>query len=295
MLHFISTPLLTVLLAAGVAAVAVPAFAENVEASGGRRDIVLGVAPAQAPDKQKPDKPPRGKQGRGEQDPSQQSQASSAASRTQPPAEPSGPPSKRAGRILNINFGMAPRDVRPNGVIGGPHDIWTLVDVGETEKSSLPMADGSPTDISLELSPNDGEWGIPGAFDVYHAYLYHNARNVDLVLTVRNLPAGRYDVFVFAHGAAAEQNAAIEVESAGKRSTGKSTANDGSMRFLSREHEEGVQYVRYSITVKKGKPVVITSKRDGSDLSMFNAVQFERTGSTTKTKKKARRRDTSTS
>jgi hypothetical protein len=288
--HYFQTPLLTVLLVAGVAATAAPAFAENIEASGGRRDVVLGAAPARDRGNQAPDK-----QGRGEQAPSQQSQASSPDSRTQPPAEPSGPLSKRANRILNINFGMAARDVRPNGAIGGPHDIWTLVDVGETEKSSLPMADGSPTEVSLELSPNDGEWGIPGAFDVYHAYLYHNARNVDLVLTVRNLPAGRYDVFVFAHGAASEQNAAIEIESAGKRSSGKSTINDGSMRFLSREHQEGVQYVRYSITVKKEKPVVITSKRDGSDLSMFNAVQFERTGKTTKKKKKARRRDASSS
>ena len=203
------------------------------------------------------------------------------------PPQPSGPPSKDAAQILNINFGMAPRDVRPNGAIGGRHDVWTLVDVGETTKTNLPMADGTPTKVSLELSVTDGEWGIPGAFDVYHAYLYHNARNVDLALTLRNLSPGRYDVYVFAHGAAPDQNAAIEITSAGKTSSGKATSKDGAMTFLSREHEEGVQYVHYAINVKKGKPVTITSRRDGSDLAMFNAVQLQQT---TAAKQKPRRK-----
>jgi hypothetical protein len=213
-------------------------------------------------------------------------QAASPSKADAAPPTPSGPPSKDAAQILNINFGMAPRDVRPNGAIGGRHDVWTLVDVGETTKTNLPMADGTPTKVSLELSATDGEWGIPGAFDVYHAYLYHNARNVDLALTLRDLPPGRYDVYVFAHGAAPDQNAAIEITSAGKTSSGKSTSKDGSMTFLSREHEEGVQYVHYAINVKTGKPVTITSRRDGSDLAMLNAVQLQKT---TAAKQKPRR------
>ena len=228
--------------------------AEDLRAAGGRRDVVLGDQPQEPP----------------------------------APATPSGPPSADAAQILNINFGMPPRDVRPNGAIGGPHDVWTLVDVGETSKTSLPMADGTPTDVSLKFSQTDGEWGIPGAFDTYHAYLYHNARNVDLTLTLQNLPAGRYDVYVFAHGAAPEQNAAIEVDSGGKHATAKATIKDGSMSFLSREHHEGVQYVRYTVKVKKSQPLVITSRRDGSDLAMFNAVQLHRLPATQKSRRKRR-------
>lgn len=239
-------------------AVAKPA---NTEAGGGSRDAVVRSNTPQS-----------------EEDP----QAASPDDAQGPPPTPSGPPSKDAARILNINFGMAPRDVRPHGAVGGPHDVWTLVDVGETTKTDLPMADGSPTKVSLELSATDGEWGIPGAFDVYHAYLYHNSRDVDLTLTLRNLPPGRYDAYVFAHGAAPEQNAAIDITSGGKTSSGKATIKDGSMAFLSHEYEEGVQYVRYAIKVKKGKTVTITSRRDGSDLAMFNAVQLLQTQSTRK-------------
>ena len=243
----------------------------NIESLGGSRDAVLRSGlPEQTQETQ--DEVP---------------QAASPSKVDAAPPMPSGPPSKDAAQILNINFGMAPRDVRPNGAIGGRHDVWTLVDVGETTKTNLPMADGTPTKVSLELSATDGEWGIPGAFDVYHAYLYHNARNVDLALTLRDLPPGRYDVYVFAHGAAPEQNAAIEITSAGKTSSGKATSKDQSMTFLSREHEEGVQYVHYAINVKKGKPVTITSRRDGSDLAMFNAVQLQQT---TAAKQKPRRK-----
>lgn len=190
--------------------------------------------------------------------------------------KPKAKPSKHADRILNLNFGMAPVDSPPRGVIGGPGDVWTLVDVRETDKLALPMADGTPTDIVLKLSENDGEWGIPGPVDVYHAYLYHNCRCVDLSVKLSYLPAGIYEAYVFAHGDAPDQNAAIEIQSGGTTYTGQKTLNDGTHRYRDRAYEEGNQYVKYTIEVKNGSPVVITSKRDGSTLSMFNAIQLKR-------------------
>ncbi|QDU73991.1 hypothetical protein Pan97_09910 [Bremerella volcania] len=190
--------------------------------------------------------------------------------------KPKAKPSKHADRILNINFAMAPVDSQPRGVIGGPGDVWTLIDVRETTKSGLPMASGTPTDVVLQLSENDGEWGIPGSFDVYHAYLYHNCRCVDLSVTLTYLPEGIYEAYVFAHGDAPDQNAMIEIESGGITYTGQKTLNDGSHRYRSRDYEAGNQYVKYTIEVKPDSPVVITSKRDGSSLSMFNAIQLKR-------------------
>ena len=137
------------------------------------------------------------------------------------------------------------------------------------------MASGKATDIVLQLSENDGEWGIPGPVDVYHAYVYHNCRCVDLSVTLSYLPEGIYEVYVFAHGDAPEQNAMIEIESGGTKYTGRKTLNDGSHHYRSRDFEEGNQYVKYTIEVKNGSPVVITSKWDGSTLSMFNAIQLK--------------------
>ncbi|MCP4858524.1 MAG: hypothetical protein GY903_28950 [Fuerstiella sp.] len=184
--------------------------------------------------------------------------------------------SKYADRLLNINFGREPRSSEYNGVIGANCDVWTLIDVGEQHKVGLPFADGTGPDVEVKFSRNDGEWGIADHFGVCHAYLYHNCRCVDLSVTLNYLPHGTYDVYVCAHGDAPDQNAAIEILSGDHLFAGKSTLNDGSWAFRSQELTEGNQYVKYTIDVEAGSPVVITSKRDGSNLSMFNAIQLKR-------------------
>lgn len=189
---------------------------------------------------------------------------------------PQGKPSKQANRLLNINFGRHPGNMIFDGVVGGPYDHWTLVDVGERHKDAMKRADGTESQVTMELSENDGEWGIAGHAGVYHAYLYHNCRCVDLTAKFNHLAAGLYEVYVFAHGDAPEQNAEIIIESAGTTYSGRKTVNDGTHRYKSHDLEENVQYVKYTVQVESGKPVTITSKRDGSTLSMFNAIQFKR-------------------
>ena len=187
--------------------------------------------------------------------------------------------SKNADRILNLNFGLEPREPHGRGinsVIGAGRDVWTLVDVREQRKTGLVFADGTGSDVEMQLSENDGEWGIAGHYGVTHAYLYHNCRCTDLSVTLKYLPQGTYDVYVYAHGDAPDQNAAIEIQSAGHLYAGKSTLNDGTWDFNSQTLKEGHQYVRYTIDVEAEIPVVITSKRDGSSLSMFNAIQLKR-------------------
>ena len=181
-----------------------------------------------------------------------------------------------ADRILNINFGLEPRNGVPNAAIGASDDVWTLIDVGETEKTSIPYADGSSSGVDVTVSENDGEWGLADHFGVGHAYLYHNNRSVDLSVTLSNLPCGLYDVYVFAHGDAPNQNAAIDVVSDDVLYTGKSTVNDGTWSFRDQQPKAGGLFVKYTVTVVEDSPMTITSKRDGSNLSMFNAIQVKR-------------------
>lgn len=196
-------------------------------------------------------------------------------------AQPAGPkrtkkakPSRYADRMLNVYFGTMLDGFGYDAAIGSNGDIWNNLRCREEHQTGLKFADGSPTDVRLDLSPNDGVWGVTGHGGVYHAYLYHNSRDVDLAVTLRYVPAGKYDVLVYAHGDAPEQNAAIEILSADKLYSGKSTLNNGTMEFRNRKFEEGNQYVKYRIEVTTGEPVVITSKRSGSSLSMLNAIQL---------------------
>ncbi|TWT55400.1 hypothetical protein KOR42_27860 [Thalassoglobus neptunius] len=184
----------------------------------------------------------------------------------------------RADQIWNLNFALPAEGDDREGVVGDVNDHWNFVEHGQTFLGGLATADGGATDVEVNISENDGEWGIAGETGPYHAYIYHNCRCVDLSLEVRYLPEGTYAVYVFAHGDAPDQNAAIEVECAGVKLSGKSTLNDGTWNFREHPFSDGNQYVRYVVDVPAGEHLKMTSRRDGSSYSMLNAVQFERIG-----------------
>ena len=175
---------------------------------------------------------------------------------------------------LNIVFGLDPGHGNYDGVVGNRADHWNFVDVGVTRLLALRDSRGNRTSVDFFLSENDGEWGITGHRGIYHAYLYHNQRDVDLQVTLEGLPRGKYEVYVYAHGDAPNQNAEVELI-VGKQIVGrKATLNDGSWDFRLARLSEGNQYVRFRITVRGDKPVQITSRRSGSSYSMFNAIQI---------------------
>lgn len=177
---------------------------------------------------------------------------------------------------LNINFAYQPKESDVVAIDQGKKSHWNFVDYGQTSLRRVRLADGSKSNVKIHVSENDGEWGISEHTGYYHGYIYHNCKCVDLSCTVKNLRSGIYEVYVFAHGDAPNQNAAIEIQSNGVTVSGKSTLNDGTWRFQSSELVDGNQYVKYLVNITEGEPVIITSKRDGSDYSMLNAIQFKR-------------------
>jgi len=188
------------------------------------------------------------------------------------------PPTAQAGRkakaAFNVVFGLDPGSGKYDGVVGKPNDTWNLVDVGVTELKTLKDKKGTKTPVRLTISENDGEWGIKGHTGVYHAYIYHNNRNVDLQAIFNGLPQGRYKIYVYAHGDAPDQNAEIGL-AVGKEVYGKKTTlNDGSWDFRSRKLAEGNQYISFEFVVTDAEPVRVTSYRAGSSYSMFNAIQI---------------------
>jgi hypothetical protein len=211
-------------------------------------------------------------QNRGEHQPAIE-QTKSAAGKFRPDSSKRG---LHRGYTLNLTFAFDPGIGKYHGVIGNASDHWNYVKHGQSELTRLQLADGAIDDVTVQLSANDGSWGITGLSGIYHGYIYHNCRCVDLAATLRYLPAGTYDVYVFAHGDAPDQNAAIQIQSAGQLYTGKSTLNDGSWDFRSSKLKAGNQYVRYRVAVDAGVPMVIFSKRDGSSYAMFNAIQIRR-------------------
>jgi hypothetical protein len=177
---------------------------------------------------------------------------------------------------LNVVFGLDPGKGNYDGVVGSPNDTWNLLDVGQTSIKKLRSRTGSETPVGLLVSENDGEWGIKDHAGVFHAYIYHNSRTVDLQATFTGLASGQYKIYVYAHGDAPDQNAKVELAVGSKICGSKSTLNDGSWKFRSKTFTEGVQYVSFEFAVMDSEPVKVISRRAGSTYSMFNAIQIVR-------------------
>ena len=177
-------------------------------------------------------------------------------------------------QAVNVVFGLDPGPGHYNAVVGKPRATWNLLDVGQTKLKSLLNAKGQPTDCHLQVSENDGEWGIEGHVGVYHAYIYHNQQNVDLQAKFTGLAAGSYRVYVYAHGDAPSQNSMVELLVGKKSIASKATANDGTDRYRSLKLKEGLQYVVFDLSISTNETLRVVSHRDGSSYSMFNAIQI---------------------
>ncbi|MFI4851037.1 MAG: M56 family metallopeptidase [Gimesia chilikensis] len=177
-------------------------------------------------------------------------------------------------RSLNIVFAHDPGIGNYDGVVGRPQDIWNMVDLGTTAVDYTRYSDATPSTVRLRVTRHDGEWGIQGQSGIFQGYIYHNCRCVDLQTRVLDLPAGKYKIYVFAHGDAPNQNAKIELK-VGDRVIGqKATASDGTWNYRNQPYREGVQYVSFDFDIKTGQELTLTSFRADSDYSMFNAIQI---------------------
>lgn len=179
-----------------------------------------------------------------------------------------------ANRAFHIVFGHDPGAGNYDGVVGTNRDQWNYVPVNTREIAELKTASGTKSKVRLEISENTGCWGIQQHRGIFHAYIYHQNQAVDLKTTIHNLPKGRYAIYVFAHGDAPDQNAKIKLTVGDTDYGHKSTINDKSWGFRSLKFVEGVQYVRFEIKVDANQPIRIISQRDGSNYSMFNAIQI---------------------
>jgi hypothetical protein len=178
------------------------------------------------------------------------------------------------GQMLNIAFAHDPGNGNYDGVVGSPNDLWNLVSLGTTAIDFIRNSDTTSSTARMRITRHDGEWGIEGQSGIFHGYIYDNCRCVDLEATILDLQAGNYLAYVYAHGDAPDQNAEIELI-VGDVSIGKkATANDGTWQFRSHPFTEGVQYVVFEFGVDQGDDVKFISHRDGSDYSMFNAIQI---------------------
>ncbi|WP_417387660.1 M56 family metallopeptidase [Gimesia sp.] len=177
-------------------------------------------------------------------------------------------------RSLNVVFAHDPGIGNYDGIVGRPTDVWNSVDIGTTAVDYMRYSDATSSTARLRVTRHDGEWGIKGQSGIFQGYIYHNCRCVDLETKVLDLPAGKYKIYVFAHGDAPDQNAEIELKVGARVIGKKATANDGTWDYRTQPYREGLQYVSFNFKKKVGEDVTIISHRGPTGYSMFNAIQI---------------------
>ncbi len=138
------------------------------------------------------------------------------------------------------------------------NDFWNFydADVSSTQTRSsgtvtnLELADGTLTQIGVNVSDAPGVWGDNSTDPMYHIYDYPLDGGNDVV-TFTNLPTGQYDVLAYSPDGNFDLTA-------GGTNYGMKISSDPSVTTIP-VWTEGVQYARWrSVTLQSGQPLVLT-------------------------------------
>lgn len=182
--------------------------------------------------------------------------------------------------LLNIDYGTTAdygRKVGPAAVGFTTNDHWNVYSRDSQSLVSAPQgmkwSDGTLAAAQMTVQNADGAWGSNAEDIMLHTYLYPISRSGDVASTFTAIPAGLYDVFVYAHGQPADENGVIEVLVNGVSHGIKATSS--SADWDSPGWTEGKEYVLFSsVDVPTNAVVRINAKPGVSGLSVINGVQF---------------------
>jgi Protein kinase domain len=125
------------------------------------------------------------------------------------PAPDSPAPESPAPSFPGIHVNMNPTGEIHDAAAAGPERVvWNgYQHPGEDDVSvDLVGGDGAPSGVTLHLRGANGQWGTECSHQVMQGYVYNNDRygrlQGALILDLGGLDAGRYDLVVYAHGAA---------------------------------------------------------------------------------------------
>ena len=153
------------------------------------------------------------------------------------------------------------------------------------------LADRTTTSAGLTVSNAAGTWNNATGDAMYDAYVYPNGVSLDkITVTVTNLPAGQYDLYLYGHADAATQiegNSFFSVEVGGQRLKPVGTTSSVGWK-ADQPWEEGKQYVVFrGVQVGHQTPIVIyvTAGHNGQPAigterpPVINGLQIRRTSS----------------
>jgi hypothetical protein len=141
--------------------------------------------------------------------------------------------------------------------------------------SPLLLVNQTATPTGLTISNAAGEWGNGTSDPMYYSYLYPYPTTGNVVVTLTNLVAGQYDVYVYGHAVADDGNSNYELSVDYTYGTQATTTTSG---WNSVNWQEGMQYVRFrGVNISSGsQTMTLTVSPDASPYAVISGMQLVR-------------------
>jgi hypothetical protein len=179
---------------------------------------------------------------------------------------------------LNQNFSVK---TGPAVVGNSPSDFWNVYSRDVSSEwdwrangvvDDLKYSDGSSSGAQLAVFNAPGAWYTLDPDPMYQSYLYPFNQD-PIVSEFTQLPAGTYDLYVYAHGQPAAENAFLSLWNGavnyGTLSTSSNPAAD------SPGWTEGFEYVAFhNINVADGDKLTLTSSKGDGPIAVINGLQL---------------------
>jgi type II secretory pathway pseudopilin PulG len=196
--------------------------------------------------------------------------------------------------LINVDFGAGNRSAKTGFAATGQgsKDFWNqfrlygpkyspgmpLVFSGRL--SALKQADGSATDVSIDLTNAPGVWGNATGDPMYDSYVFAPDGS-NMTATISGLSPGRYNFFLYGHAdpdSSGEQNSLFKIHSAGTNYGPLTTLGSAGWKASMPWHE-GHQYVVFrDVEVQAGSPVVIEIAPGPNGVAVLNGLQISSKG-----------------
>ncbi len=185
--------------------------------------------------------------------------------------------------VLNINFGadwsnrvgMAAIGVTSNDFWNGYYFPGNDSTVTVTD---LAWSDRSTSAVSLTVTNAPGIWGNGVNDGMYESFIYPwNSGNI--TVTLSNVPADTYHLYLYGHGGADANNGIYEVWSGSTNYYGAKHTSAWGSGWNSTDWDEGQQYVVFrNVAVQTGDAISIVISPSTVDNALINGLQLVPSG-----------------
>ncbi|EEF60300.1 beta strand repeat-containing protein [Pedosphaera parvula] len=181
---------------------------------------------------------------------------------------------------VDFNAGTASAEVGFAAIGQTTNDYWNLYSRDDGHGGylafggvgNLKFADGSLSGAGLTVANAPGAWGNGASDAMYQGYLYpFDGGNI--VVNVTNLDAGNYEIYLYGHGAADNQNSTYSLSVGGASYGSQTTAQSG---WNSAAWQEGVQYVVFHnvAVTNAGAAVQVIVSPEASSYAVIAGMQI---------------------